>query len=305
MSTDIQMTLEETVAQRNLRLLKEAKYDELYLLNKKLIYHEARKYTNIIDDLEELVSLSSIAFTKAIQTYDETKQASFSTYLAFLIRNEILMVGRKINTRIKSISYDDLLYEDSQGNQFSYLDTISRDKSVEECYLAKEHIDSIYSIVNTLNPKYRNVVLMHLDGHKQCYIAKSLNMSQAWVSRIIIRSLQTIRLKLKLTQPQLRGDTLMKNELPEQTKVQKEKAVPPKVIKKEAPIQEAATPTQQRGLLLRNFTFETDAFYYTINNESLNNLTVASLTSPETSFQLDKIKTQSLIEDLEELKSYL
>lgn len=64
------------------------------------------------------------------------------------------------------------------------------------------------------------------------------------------------------------------------------------------------SPVEKKNLLIRNLTFETDSFFYMINNDQEANFSILPMSSQD-GFELDKIQTQNLIKDLNELIAYL
>ena len=69
--------------------------------NLRLVVHVAKKYYAQPSDQEDLVSIGTIGLMKAVDTFDSTRKARFSTYASRCIENAILTranVGRRIGT---------------------------------------------------------------------------------------------------------------------------------------------------------------------------------------------------------------
>ena len=59
--------------------------------NLRLVAHIIKKYYALPGDQEDLVSIGTIGLMKAVDTFDSTRRARFSTYASRCIENEIRM----------------------------------------------------------------------------------------------------------------------------------------------------------------------------------------------------------------------
>lgn len=69
--------------------------------NLRLVVHVAKKYYAQPSDQEDLISIGTIGLMKAVDTFDSTRKARFSTYASRCIENVILTrtnAGRRIRT---------------------------------------------------------------------------------------------------------------------------------------------------------------------------------------------------------------
>ena len=69
--------------------------------NLRLVVHVAKKYYAQPSDQEDLISIGTIGLMKAVDTFDSTRKARFSTYASRCIENAILTLtnaGRRIGT---------------------------------------------------------------------------------------------------------------------------------------------------------------------------------------------------------------
>ena len=58
--------------------------------NLRLVAHIIKKYYTQTDDQEDLISIGTIGLMKAVDTFDATRKARFSTYASRCIKNAIL-----------------------------------------------------------------------------------------------------------------------------------------------------------------------------------------------------------------------
>lgn len=64
--------------------------DQLIQHNLRLVAHVAKKYYAMPGDAEDLISIGTIGLIKAVNSFDNTKRARFSTYASRCIENAIL-----------------------------------------------------------------------------------------------------------------------------------------------------------------------------------------------------------------------
>ena len=66
--------------------------------NLRLVAHIVKKYQNVDEDLDDLLSIGSIGLIKAVNTFDAGK-GRFATYACRCIDNELLMMLRSRKKR--------------------------------------------------------------------------------------------------------------------------------------------------------------------------------------------------------------
>ena len=113
-----------------LQLLKDGDGDEaekardiLIERNLRLVAHIARKYQNVDEDMEDLISIGTIGLIKAISSFDAGK-GKLSTYASRCIDNELLMMLRSRKKSAREVSLFEPIGTDKEGNEISFLDII-------------------------------------------------------------------------------------------------------------------------------------------------------------------------------------
>ena len=81
---------EEAAAFSALRTGDTAAREKLIRHNLRLVAHIVKKYYALPGDQEDLVSIGTIGLMKAVDTFDATRKARFSTYASRCIENAIL-----------------------------------------------------------------------------------------------------------------------------------------------------------------------------------------------------------------------
>ncbi len=167
----------------------------IVLNNQKLVYHLVKKLgiTPNSSDYEDIISIGTIGLIKATISFDPSHKNTFSTYAAKCIKNEIFQHYRKTN----KYAYDISIYEpiENDENDLTLLERIEDSKAnfIEEIINRESFIQSVNIILNCLKGKSRIVILYWLGNVSEQYIAKKLNISQSYVSRIKKKASRKIR----------------------------------------------------------------------------------------------------------------
>ena len=172
--------------------------------NLRLVAHIAKKYTSPTTSQDDLISIGTIGLIKAVNTYSGKKSTRLATYAARCIENEILMSIRSSKRIKQEISLSLPIGVDKDGNEISFNDILGTDTD--------EIIDSIdckiqagklhKAVKEVLTPREQKVIILRygLDGYgqrPQREIAKALNISRSYVSRIEKKALEKLKVRLK------------------------------------------------------------------------------------------------------------
>ena len=168
--------------------------------NLRLVAHVAKKYQNTDIDQEDLISIGSIGLIKAVSTFDYTKGSRLATYACRCIENELLMCFRSRKKTSREVSLYEPIGTDKEGNEIHLLDIIESegDDACESCS-RKEEAEKLYRVYfEALTPQEQEVIKFRygLFGEEeltQKVIAKRLNISRSYVSRIEKHALQKLR----------------------------------------------------------------------------------------------------------------
>ena len=163
--------------------------------NLRLVAHIVKKFDHKVGEQDDLISIGTIGLIKGIDTYQMNKNIKLTTYCARCIQNEILMYYRSNNKNNKNISINESIGYDKEGNEITILDVLKSDKPDFAMDLhTKENIKLINNYIKVLNEREKDIIRRRygLDNtHEQTQksIAKSLNISRSYVSRIEKRAL--------------------------------------------------------------------------------------------------------------------
>ncbi|MBO5055923.1 MAG: RNA polymerase sporulation sigma factor SigK [Lachnospiraceae bacterium] len=189
-----------------LRLLKEGNGDEaekareiLIERNLRLVAHIAKKYQNVDEDMEDLISIGTIGLIKAISSFDAGK-GKLSTYASRCIDNELLMLLRSKKKSAREVSLFEPIGTDKEGNEINLLDIIEQEQTdvTEQMELCENTKKMKRLLDEVLNDREREIIYLRyglLTGRDvtQREIGEALNISRSYVSRIEKRALAKLR----------------------------------------------------------------------------------------------------------------
>jgi len=150
----------------------------------KLVHHVCHKYKGILYkypelSYDDLAAEGYLALWKAYLTFDPTKRVSWGTYAYRVISNQILMLFRNNRPKATCVS----LYhpiEGLDGDECELIDILPDKKDLEEEY--RVLIDEVMAL---LSDRERRIVKAVAAGYKQTEIARSENLSQAYISQTL------------------------------------------------------------------------------------------------------------------------
>lgn len=168
--------------------------------NMRLVAHVAKKYQNVEEDMEDMISIGTIGLIKAIGTFDDTRGSRLATYAARCIDNEMLMYLRSKRKSAREISLYEPIGTDKEGNQINLFDIVENDEPdiVEQMELGK-NVKKLYELIPQVLTDREQEILSKRYGLKnsrpvtQREIAKELNISRSYVSRIEKKAIEKLK----------------------------------------------------------------------------------------------------------------
>lgn len=167
--------------------------------NLRLVAHIAKKYQNVDEDMEDLISIGTIGLIKAIDSFDAGK-GKLSTYASRCIDNELLMLLRAKKKTSREVSLYEPIGTDREGNEISLLDVIEQDQvDVIDRMEVEDKLHRLKSLItDRLSDREQEIILMRyglLSGQEitQREIGHRLGISRSYVSRIEKRALEKLK----------------------------------------------------------------------------------------------------------------
>ncbi len=163
--------------------------------NLRLVAHIVKKFDTKDTDTDDLISIGTIGLIKGIDTYKHDKKTKITTYAARCIQNEILMYFRSHKKDGPTISLNDAIGHDKEGNEISLIDVIKDNKiDLFDSLDLKNNIELLQKYLRLLNKREKEIIIKRygLNNQKemtQKEIADDLRISRSYVSRIEKRAL--------------------------------------------------------------------------------------------------------------------
>lgn len=167
--------------------------------NLRLVAHIIKKYYGTKCEQDDLVSIGTIGLIKAINTFKPDKKIRLSSYASRCIENEILMHLRAVKKTERDVSLNETIDTDKDGNPLTLMDIMKVDDNILDELDMKLNSKKLGQyITEELNSREKTVIILRygLNGKKpmtQKEIAKMLDISRSYVSRIETKALKALR----------------------------------------------------------------------------------------------------------------
>ena len=160
--------------------------------------HIIKKYYSSVRDQDDLISIGTIGLIKAVSTFDYTKGIRFATYASRCIENEILMHFRSNKKTAQDVSISDPIDTDKDGHPLTLMDVIAEDDTIIEDLDLKINAEKLYRYMrDILDDREKEIIEWRYGlvggGLTQREVAKKLNISRSYVSRIEKKALEKLK----------------------------------------------------------------------------------------------------------------
>lgn len=188
----------EQLGAEDAKVRKKAK-EVLVERNLRLVAHIAKKYQNVDEEMEDLISIGTIGLIKAIDSFDSSK-GKLSTYASRCIDNELLMMLRAKKKTSREVSLYEPIGTDREGNEISLLDIIEQEQlDIVARIEVQKQLGRLPDLIEgRLNDREKEIIRLRYglaDGHEvtQREIGRILGISRSYVSRIEKKALEKLR----------------------------------------------------------------------------------------------------------------
>ena len=163
--------------------------------NLRLVAHIVKSFDNSKNINDDLISIGTIGLIKGIDTYKYNPNTKITTYAARCIQNEILMYYRSNKKNQFTVSLNDSIGFDKEGNEINIGDLIKDDQDdIIDTIYKEDNIKSLQKYLTILSNREKEIIVKRygLNNTKaltQKEIAKEMKISRSYVSRIEKRAL--------------------------------------------------------------------------------------------------------------------
>lgn len=172
--------------------------------NLRLVAHIVKKYYSENEEQDDLISIGTIGLIKAINSFDSSKGIKLATFASRCIENEILMYFRTKKKNSQEMSINEPIDIDSEGNPLTLIDIISRDDDIADDIDLKIKTEKLYRFVEEIKDEREKTIIILRYGLyntvplTQNQVAKRLNISRSYVSRIEKKIIERLRQKFDI-----------------------------------------------------------------------------------------------------------
>jgi RNA polymerase sporulation-specific sigma factor len=164
--------------------------------NYKLGFYFASRWDRQLNNklnYEDILSHCLLGLTKAAIHYDPDKGTKFSTYVAKIIHNEILMGLRKERNSIKTIPISALKINGNDEMEYDTWDLIQRrfayNNNIDDWIVAETGRNAL----ERTPPKQKKIVELYIGGMTEKNISGITGYSQSYVSRLLKQAREKVR----------------------------------------------------------------------------------------------------------------
>ena len=166
--------------------------------NLRLVVHVAKKYYAQPSNQEDLISIGTIGLMKAVDTFDSTRKARFSTYASRCIENELRMHFRRERKSGTTVSLQETLEAGKDDTALTLSDVLQDGFCMEDSCEQQDEAQRLRQLIEGLPARERKLILLRygLAGQPpltQLETAKLLQISRSYVSRLETHALELLR----------------------------------------------------------------------------------------------------------------
>lgn len=164
--------------------------DALIEHNLRLVAHIVKKYYATSAEQDDLISIGTLGLIKGIDSFDPEKGTKLATYASRCIENEILMHFRAKKKDSLTMSFEDPIDIDSEGNPLTLTDIVYKENTIIEDIELANNTEKLYMLVEKISDPREKSIIIHRYGlygtqpMTQREIAAQMKISRSYVSRI-------------------------------------------------------------------------------------------------------------------------
>ena len=160
--------------------------------------HLPKSTISLPGDQDDLISIGTIGLIKAVNTFDCSRQARFSTYASRCIENELRMQFRREKKTGPSISLQEALDTGKDDSALTLSDLLQDTACMEENCEKKDEAARLRDLICALPQREQQLIRLRygLDGRPpltQLETARLMGISRSYVSRLETHALKLLR----------------------------------------------------------------------------------------------------------------
>ena len=134
--------------------------EKLIRHNLRLVAHIAKKYYALPSEQDDLISIGTIGLMKAVDTFDSTRRARFSTYASRCIENELRMHFRRERKNAPTLSLQETLDAGKEDSALTLADVLQDGFCMEDSCEKQDDAQRLRRLIDESGSK----ALIQIDG---------------------------------------------------------------------------------------------------------------------------------------------
>ena len=134
--------------------------EKLIRHNLRLVAHITKKYYAQPGDQEDLISIGTIGLMKAVDTFDTSRRARFSTYASRCIENELRMHFRRNRKNSGTVSLQETLESGKDDTALTLADVLQDRFCMEENCEKQDESARLRRLIEGLPARERKLILL-------------------------------------------------------------------------------------------------------------------------------------------------
>ena len=178
--------------------------DKLINHNLRLVAYIVKKHYPDSKEADDLISIGIIGLIRAAETFNHSRNISFSTYAGKCINNQIRMYFRKTKHQQTEVYMSEPMDFDKDGNAVTLADIFKDGTDVAEEAALNIELDRMYRYIEEeLDEREKEILTKRYGLSRTSYstdrvmtqreVADELNISRSYVSRIEKKALEKLR----------------------------------------------------------------------------------------------------------------
>lgn len=161
--------------------------EELYIRYEKKLYTISMKYLNHHHDAQDCVHETIGVVSEKVEKFKLAQETGYiDRLIGTVCRNCALNMLRVRNRRNEYES--SLLRYNYEEDVYEEIDIPDYSECVDRAYLSEEACDNLHNLINKLDDKYRDVILLKSLGLDNKAIAETMNISEELVRQRYLRA---------------------------------------------------------------------------------------------------------------------
>lgn len=166
-----------------------------------VLYEVTHRFEKVNYDKKELVSIGIVGLIKAVDSYDLSKGAKFTTYAVRCIDNEILMFLRNLTKYQNIESLDTIIFQPKDHTHLRLSEILNSNIDLVMDYEKIEINQIVRNLVNQIQGKDKEIIKLYFGFYGRVYkqkeIVDKLNISQSNISKTIKRVVEVLKCVLE------------------------------------------------------------------------------------------------------------